>query len=159
SDAPSLLAMLTSEEVSRFISPPPTTVDGFERFIAWTQEERAARRYVCFGVVLAGADTAVGMFQIRAGIADFSLAESGFALGSSFWGTGVFARSAEAMLDFAFTTLHVHRLEARAAVLNGRGNGALKKLGAVKEGLLRSSLLCRGGRLDQALWTLMADEW
>lgn len=29
SDAPSLFAMLTTEEVSRFISPPPTTVEGF----------------------------------------------------------------------------------------------------------------------------------
>ena len=49
-DAPTLLAMLTTEEVSRFISPPPTTVDGFERFIAWTQHERQAGSYVCFGV-------------------------------------------------------------------------------------------------------------
>ena len=31
SDAPSLLAMLATEEVARFISPPPTTVDGFEK--------------------------------------------------------------------------------------------------------------------------------
>jgi RimJ/RimL family protein N-acetyltransferase len=29
-DAPSLFAMLTTEEVSRFISPPPTTVEGRE---------------------------------------------------------------------------------------------------------------------------------
>src|SRR4051812_41802061 len=36
SDAVSLHALLTTEEVSRFISPPPTTVDGFEKFIAWT---------------------------------------------------------------------------------------------------------------------------
>ncbi len=36
SDAASLLAMLNTEEVSRFISPPPTTVEGFERYIAWT---------------------------------------------------------------------------------------------------------------------------
>jgi hypothetical protein len=34
SDAPSLFALLTTEEVSRFISPPPSTVDGFEKFIA-----------------------------------------------------------------------------------------------------------------------------
>ncbi len=34
-DAPSLFAAVTSEEVTRFISPPPATVDGFERFIAW----------------------------------------------------------------------------------------------------------------------------
>ena len=35
SDATSLFALLTTEEVSRFISPPPTTVEGFERFIGW----------------------------------------------------------------------------------------------------------------------------
>src|SRR5262245_59913529 len=30
-DAPSLVAAMTSPEVSRFISPPPATIDGFER--------------------------------------------------------------------------------------------------------------------------------
>ena len=42
SDAPSLFAMLTSEEVARFISPPPTTVEGFEKFIVWAHRQRAA---------------------------------------------------------------------------------------------------------------------
>ena len=40
-DATSLFAMLTTEEVSRFISPPPTTVEGFEKFIEWALLERA----------------------------------------------------------------------------------------------------------------------
>jgi hypothetical protein len=31
-DATALFAMLTTREVARFISPPPTTIDGFERF-------------------------------------------------------------------------------------------------------------------------------
>src|SRR5437773_2524894 len=44
SDAPALLALLTTEEVTRFISPPPTTLEGFERFIAWTVRERQAGR-------------------------------------------------------------------------------------------------------------------
>jgi len=59
SDAPSLLAFLTTEEVTRFISPPPTTVAGFERFIEWTHRERAAGHYVCFGIVPDGYDQAV----------------------------------------------------------------------------------------------------
>ena len=45
SDAASLLALLTTEEVTRFISPPPTTIEGFERFIQWAQREREAGRY------------------------------------------------------------------------------------------------------------------
>ena len=65
-DAPSLFAMLTTEEVSRFISPPPTTVEGFERFVIWAHRERQAGSYACFAVVPAGMDTAVGIFQLRA---------------------------------------------------------------------------------------------
>ncbi len=159
SDAPSLLALLTTEEVSRFISPPPTTVDGFERFILWTQRERAAGNYVCFGIVPDEADGAIGIFQLRQLEPGFATAEWGFALGSSFWGTGLFAAGAKLVADFAFDQVGVHRLEARAAVLNGRGNGALKKIGANRECILRKSFLRNGEYLDQVLWTILADDW
>jgi len=53
----------------------------------------------------------------------------------------------------------VHRLEARAAVRNGRGNGALRKLGATQEGVLRKSFRKNGEYVDQALWTILDDEW
>src|SRR5919109_2827996 len=125
SDAPSLLAMLTTEEVARFISPPPTTVEGFERFIAWTHRERAAGTYVCFAVVPKGMETAIGIFQVRQLEPGFGTAEWGFAIGSAFWGTGVFVDSAKLVVDFTFEVVGTHRLEARAAVQNGRGNGAL----------------------------------
>ena len=92
SDAPALLAMLSTEEVARFISPPPTTVEGFERFIAWTHRERAAGNYVCFAVVPHNMDTAIGIFQVRQLEPGFGTAEWGFAIGSSFWGTGDFPR-------------------------------------------------------------------
>src|SRR5438094_5016143 len=65
SDATSLFAMLTTEEVARFISPPPTTVEGFQRFIMWANRERAAGTYACFAIVPHGMDTAIGIFQVR----------------------------------------------------------------------------------------------
>ena len=159
SDATSLLAMLSSEEVARFISPPPTTVEGFERFIAWTHRERAAGNYACFAVVPHGMDTAIGIFQVRQLEPGFGTAEWGFAIGSAFWGTGVFMDGARMVIDFAFDTIHTHRLEARAAILNGRGNGALRKIGAVQEGILRKSFLRNGEYLDQALWTILDEDW
>src|SRR4051812_38707247 len=51
SDAPALWSMLVSTEVSRFMATPPSSVEGFERFIAWTLTERAAGNYACFVVV------------------------------------------------------------------------------------------------------------
>jgi len=159
SDAPSLFTMLTTEEVSRFISPPPTTVEGFERFIAWTLRQRRAGAYACFAVTVDGSDTAIGIFQLRELEPGFGTAEWGFAIGSPYWGTGVFMDGAELMVTFAFETVGVHRLEARAAVRNGRGNGALRKVGAVQEGLLRKSFLRNGEYLDQVLWTILDEDW
>ena len=159
SDATSLLAMLSCDEVARFISPPPTTVEGFERFIAWTHRERAAGNYACYAVVPHGMDSAVGIFQVRQLEPGFGTAEWGFALGSGFWGTGVFMDSARMVVDFAFDVIQTHRLEARAAILNGRGNGALRKIGAMQEGILRKSFLHNGQYLDQALWTILDEDW
>ncbi len=159
SDATSLLSMLSTEEVGRFISPPPTTVEGFERFIAWTHRERAAGNYACFAVVPHGMDTAIGIFQVRQLEPGFGTGEWGFAIGSAFWGTGVFMDGARMVIDFAFNTIQTHRLEARAAILNGRGNGALRKVGAMQEGILRKSFLRNGQYLDQALWTILDEDW
>ena len=159
SDAPSLLAMLSTEEVARFISPPPTTPEGFEKFIAWAKRERQTGNQITFGMVPEGCDHAVGLVQVRAIAPNFSVAEWGFALGSPFWGTGLFLAGARMTLDFAFQHTAVNRLEARAVVQNGRGNGALRKLGAVQEGVLRGSLLKNGEHLDQIMWSIVARDW
>jgi len=159
SDAASLLAMLTTEEVARFISPPPTTVEGFEKFIAFTHRERLAGNYICFGVVPAGLEHAVGIFQLRSLETGFGSSEWGFALGSPFWGTGLFTEGARLVLDFAVDVVGVQRLEARASVANGRGNGAGRKIGAVQEGILRRSFLRNARYHDQVLWSVLAEDW
>lgn len=159
SDAESLCQLLTTAEVARFISPPPTSVEGFRRFIEWAGREQAAGRYACFAVVPAGTDTAVGIFQVRQLDAMFQNAEWGFVMGAAYWGTGLFAEGAKMVVDFAVDTLGVNRLEARAAVLNGRGNGALAKVGAVREAVLRQSFERHGQYYDQHLWSILAADW
>lgn len=159
SDATSLVAMLSTDAVARFISPPPTTVDGFERFVAWTHRERAAGNYVCFDVVPNGIDRAIGIFQVRQLEPGFRTAEWGFAIGSEFWGRGGFMDGARIVIDFAFGVIGTQRLEARVSVDNGRGNGALRKVGAVQEGILAKSFLRNGEYLDQALWTIVCHDW
>jgi RimJ/RimL family protein N-acetyltransferase len=158
-DAPSLLASMSTEEVKGCISPPPSTVEGFEKFVGCAHRERVAGRCVCFAVVPHGSDTAVGLFQLRSLEPDFGTSEWGFALAREYWGTGLFGEGAELVLDFAFEVVGAHRPEARAAFKNNRGNGALRKLGALKECVLPRSFLRDGEYLDQVLWTILAEEW
>lgn len=159
SDAAPLFAMLGSVDVARFISPPPATLDGFERFVAWTHRERQEGRYACFAVVPHGADHAVGLFQIRQLDFSFDTAEWGFAVASEYWGTGLFMDAARQVLDFVFGTIGVHRLEARSSIHNSRGNAAIVKLGAVHEGVLRRSFLRDGRYHDQNMWSILAEDW
>jgi RimJ/RimL family protein N-acetyltransferase len=158
-DAPSLFAALSNEQVTKFISPPPATVQGFGSFITWAIRQRQSGQYVCFAVVPHGSDAAVGIFQVRSLEPAFGTADWGFALAPECWGTGMFADGAELVVDFAFEVLGAHRLEARAALENGRGNAALRKLGAVQEGVLRRSFFREGEYLDQALWAILPEEW
>jgi len=158
-DAPALFAQLTTEEVARFISPPPASVEGFEEFIRWSHREREAGRHICFAVVPDGGSSAVGMFQIRMLDVQQATAEWGFALGSSYWGTGLFLAGARRVVDFAFGQMGLRRLEARACVANGRGSGALRKVGARREAVLHQSFERYGERLDQGLWTILREDW
>jgi RimJ/RimL family protein N-acetyltransferase len=160
SDAFMLLPLVAAPEVARFISAPPASVDRFASFIEWSRRERAAGRYIAFGIVPAGHDLPVGLVQLRQLDSAFRGGEWGFALGSSFWGAGFFVEAARLLIDFAFDRLGVHRLEARAAIDNARGQSAMRKLGAVQEGVLRQSLQTADGRYhDQVLWSLLADDW
>jgi ribosomal-protein-alanine N-acetyltransferase len=159
SDAASLFELLTAPEVARFVTSPPATVEGFARFIAQTNGDRGPVNTLCFAVTLVDNDAAIGMFQIREIEPRFHTAEWGFALGSAFWGTGVFTEAAQLMMQFAFEHLRVHRLEARVAVRNGRGTRALQKIGAVPEGVLRKAFFKDGQYLDQVMYAIVADDW
>jgi RimJ/RimL family protein N-acetyltransferase len=158
-DAPSLMAILNSEEVADFISPLPRTLDGFKSFISDAHHERLAGESFCFAVVPDGYQDAMGLFQVRQLEMDFGTAEWGFALASAFWGSGVFQEGAHGVIDFAFDVVGVHRLEARSIASNGRGNAALQKMGALPEGLLRRSFLRDGMYFDQILWSIAKDDW
>jgi RimJ/RimL family protein N-acetyltransferase len=158
-DARPLLDLLSTPDVARLMSPPPSTLDCVEHFIGLMRRGRASGEYACFVAVPRGSAAAAGLFQIHRLQPGFRLAEWGFALAQPYWGTGTFAEAAALVLRFAFDTLGVDRLEARAALLNGRGNGALAKLGAVRELVLRRAFRLDGRWVDQALWSLLADDW
>ena len=160
-DAGAIVTTLASPAVEQYISPGPATLDEARGFIDWTHHRaRQAGRYICFGIVPNGCMAPVGLFQIWPLEQSFRTAEWGFAIGHPFWGTGLFVESARLVADFAFETLGAARIEGRSATENGRGNGALRKLGAEPEGRLRRCFECTGGVVrDHLLWALLDDDW
>lgn len=120
-DAPSLFSHLDARDVSRLISPPPTSVREYEAFIEWAHLARRAGHYACFAVVSDRAAAATGICQLRKLNASFTIGELGIVLATRLWGAGVLPEAARLMLQFAFTAAGVQRLEARTALPDRRG--------------------------------------
>lgn len=159
SDAAALCRHLSTEQVSRLMMQPPDAPEGFQRFIGWARRERVAGRGFCYAIHSAGGNEAIGLIQGRAMEAGYGITEWGFCIGASHWGTGIFVEAARLFADFLFRRVGVRRLEARVVVQNARAGGALRKLGADAEGVLRLAVDLRGDRLDQTLWAIRRSEW
>jgi RimJ/RimL family protein N-acetyltransferase len=159
-DAQELVDVLAPAEVARYMSAPPNRPERVVAFAEWSRRERAAGRYAAFAVVPFGTERIAGVVQLRVLDSEGHGAEWGIALGPAFWGVGLFGEAGRLIADFAFDRVGVHRLEARVALGNARALAAMQKLGAVREGVLRQSLVTADGlHHDQVLWSLLADDW
>jgi ribosomal-protein-alanine N-acetyltransferase len=158
SDVHTLFTLFSDPEVTAYMAPPPPTLAKFAGFVEWSHQQRAQGHGVCFGIVPQGMTAAVGILQVRQDPAS-SGGEWGFVLSAHFWSTGVFADAANALAEFAFTTMRVERLDARIALRNQRASAAVQKLGARFETTLEDSSP-KGVRRDpESVWTLREQDW
>jgi ribosomal-protein-alanine N-acetyltransferase len=158
SDVYPLFALFSDPAVTAFMAPPPPTLAKFAGFVEWSYQQREQGRGVCFGIVPAGMEVAVGILQVRLH-PSVSGAEWGFVLSTHFWSTGVFADAARRLVEFAFTTMGVERLEARIARRNQRAHAAVQKLGAQLESTLESVSPQGMTRDPETVWTLREHDW
>ena len=158
SDAYPLFTLFSNPAVTAHMAPPPPTLAKFAGFVEWSHQQRAQGRGICFGIVPDGMTAAVGILQLRRDPAS-SGAEWGFVLSTHFWSTGVFADAANVLVEFAFTTMRVDRLDARIASRNRRAHAAVQKLGARFEATLEESAPVGIARDPESVWTLREHDW
>ena len=130
-----------------------------QQLIDRAARDRAAGTAFTYVVTISSTRAVVGLVQVRQIDLTWESAEWECTIVPSWRGTGVFLETARLVGSFAFGTVGVHRLESRVALRNGRANGALRKLGAVQEGVLRQSVRRGGEYVDQVLWSLLREDW
>lgn len=76
------------------------------------------------------------------------------------WATGVNVETKLLLLQHAFETVGLRRVEFKTDARNERSRGALTALGATFEGILRKHMVVRdGGARDSAYFSVVDDEW
>src|SRR3954470_7810881 len=154
-----LVDLLSLGDATRFGLDEPVSEVGVQELIERFARERATGLSFTYAITLATARTIVGLVQVRQLDPSFEAAEWECTMAPSSRGSGLFLETARLVGSFAFGTLGTHRLESRVLVQNGRANGALRKLGAVQEGVLRESVRRGAEYLDQVLWSVLKEDW
>mgnify|MGYP001951398160 CR=1 FL=1 len=79
--------------------------------------------------------------------------------GKDFQGTGLNKHCKFLMLQYAFETIGVTRVEFRADATNKRSIAAMKSIGCTPEGILRSNCKSVSGRRDSIVLSILKNEW
>lgn len=158
-DLGALVDLLSIADATRFGLDYPVGEVAVHEFIERAHRDRAAGLAFTYVVLVNAGRTIAGVLQVRRLDPAFEAAEWEGTLAPSVRGTGAFLEAARLVGSFAFGSLGTHRLEARVLLQNGRANSALRKLGAVQEGILRRSARRGADYVDQVLWSVLKDDW
>jgi RimJ/RimL family protein N-acetyltransferase len=114
---------------------------------------------VNFGIESTADSTLIGM----AGLFHFHdasrRAEIGYALSQRYWGQGLMHEALVALVDYAFSTLDLNRLEADIDPRNLASARSLERLGFVKEGYMRERWIVAGEVSDTGFYGLIRSDW
>ena len=129
--------------------------DGFDASIALYRSSPRNRTFVLFdGDELAGMSSFLGIDEGRQ-----VLEIGGTYYRPQLRGTGLNRRVKDMMLKRAFGC-GIRRVEFRVDLRNQRSQAAMKKLGAVREGVLRADRITWTGHVrDTVLFAILKDEW
>jgi N-acetyltransferase len=154
-----LVDLLSLADATRFGIEEPITDVRVQELLDRASRERANGLSFTYVIVLNATRQLVGVLQVRQLDPSFEAAEWECTIAPSSRGSGLFLEAARLVGSFTFGTVGTHRLEARVLLQNGRANGALRKLGAVQEGVLRRSVRRGGEYYDQVLWSMLKEDW
>jgi len=86
-------------------------------------------------------------------------AEVGYILNRQYWRMGLMNEALVAMIDYTFSGLGLHRLEADTDANNTASLALLEKLGFQREGFFRERWYVNGERQDSVMLGLLKQDW
>lgn len=159
-DAEAVFAIHSNAHVLRYWDSPPWTDRArAERFIAASRQLADDGSGVRLAIERASDGAFLGWCSLRRWNPDFRSAALGYCLDDSAWGQGYATEAARAVLQWAFDTLDLNRVQAETDTRNRASARVLEKLGFRREGTLREDCIVNGEVSDSWVFGLLRREW
>lgn len=107
-----------------------------ESWIATHEKKFQLGELAIFAVVRKSDATLMGTISLEL-FSRFRRAELGYWIGLPFWNQGYCTEAAQAVIEFGFTTLQLHKIVAHHLSRNPASGRVMQKIGMVREGTFR----------------------
>ena len=159
-DAEPLYALQSDPHVLRYWDSPPWTDPArAQRFLAVCRQMAEEGTGVRLAMDLVSDGTFVGWYSLGRWNPDFRSAALGYCLTQAAWGQGYATEGARALLQWAYDTLDLNRVQAETDTRNLASAHVLEKLGFVHEGTLREDCVVNGVVSDSWVFGLLRRDW
>lgn len=132
------------------------SLDFFENFTQDSLKRYQAMEEYPFAII--HNDKFVGRIGLNKINLNNKIAEIGYWIAEDAQGKGIMTKSCRALIEYAFDTVNLNRIEIKCAVTNHRSQLIPERLGFFKEGILRQAELIRGDYHDLFLYSLCKND-
>lgn len=123
------------------------------------QQQESPRTKFQLAILLPETNKLIGNVGIRKRSVKTYQADMGYEIDPKVWGNGYATEAAEAILQFGFAELHLHRIWAEAIAANENSIHVMEKLGMRQEGRLREKEFFKGRFWDTVIYGILEEEW
>lgn len=148
--------IMSRDEVTKYYGMDSLTrLEDAEKMIASFPNTFNSKRGIRWGMVVKDSGAFIGTVGLNNLNAGSKRAEVGFELHPSYWNGGYTSEAVKEVINYSFTVLGLHRLGAVTFPQNDASISLLKKLGFVKEGVLRGYLFQSSESHDAFVFSLL----
>lgn len=161
SDWPEVLAYQSDPRYQRYYPLSGRTPQEAQEFVQifLGQQQEHPRRNFQLAITLKTNPNLIGTCGIRMDQSNAHQADLGFELSPNYWGNGYATEAAQAMLQFGFKTLHLHRIWSWCISENRASARVLEKLGMQLEGRLRENEWFKNRWWDSLVYGILEPDW
>lgn len=158
-DEADMLGYLAHPSVARATPEIEATEAGVRRYIEMQTSYAPFELDKCFDLAIERLIDGKVMGMLTLVRRKNSMGELGYALGINYRGRGYASEAAAGLMEYAFTELGLHRIQATTSADNSASYKVMERLGMRREAHLRESALRDGAWVDELIYGMLAREW
>lgn len=155
-DIPGILRLRSEDKVSKYITRP--NLNNEEDTTAYINKMNtgiANNESVIWGITMKGVDKVMGSICLWHILKEDYRAEVGYEMHPDYWGKGIMQEASAAIINYGFSTMGLHSIEAIVNPDNAASIKLLERNRFVKEAHFKENYFYKGEFRDTAVYSLL----